>query len=598
MRQNLQKLYTRLLAMCMAALLLLGQMPAVFAAETSGKCGANLEWSFADHRLTITGSGDMTDYNQISLPPWYEFRDQIYYLSLPEGLTSVGNMAFYDCYNLTAISVPASVTDIGKMAFCQCRNVTILNLREGLLSIGRSAFEQCDGLQDLRLPNTVTTLGYHAFYNCTGLRYVTIPASVKEMDSGVFAYCKNLVRAEVDASLEVIPSWSFYGCDKLTSITLTEQTTSSEENAFTGCESLGTVYYPGSEENAEQLRENIAFDEESFGHFGVITDAVADADISSTDTTVGESGEVTVTDTTVNKTESATVTTTTSTTTGETGKTTSTEVTATVVTEDGWQALIDAILAAQKAQEKQESEGVETGKLEVDVFVTENSGVPTDVLNTVAGNNKLDMTVQTEDGSKFAVNGSTLESSQETGKVHFSYSATRMQAPDFPELSGTAAYKLQFSSSSAMKVEVLIRIPTEHARKTATLYQVNRGKLVLLQSVVVDTMGYAHFYLANVDAESEYRIGIEIPNIDKNTVIVPEELHSEYGVTDMVFASDLYVITGRQSSWGVNMTQVTIILMAVMVVSAVAVGVFMYIRNKKKLAAGYVPDISEEDLEE
>ena len=58
------------------------------------------------------------------------------------------------------------------------------------------------------------------------------------------------------------------------------------------------------------------------------------------------------------------------------------------------------------------------------------------------------------------------------------------------------------------------------------------------------------------------------------------------------------MITGRQSSWGVNMTQVTIILMAVMVVSAVAVGVFMYIRNKKKLAAGYVPDISEEDLEE
>jgi len=381
MRQNLQKLYTRLLAMCMAALLLLGQIPAVFAAETSGNCGDQLEWSFADHRLTITGSGNMTDYNQIDLPPWYEFRDQIYYLSLPEGLTSVGNMAFYDCYNLTAISVPASVTNIGKMAFCQCRNVTILNLREGLLSIGRSAFEQCDGLQDLRLPNTVTTLGYHAFYNCTGLRYVTIPASVKEMDSGVFAYCKNLVRAEVDASLEVIPSWTFYGCDKLSSITLTEQTTATQTNAFTGCEKLNTVYYPGTEENAEQIRDQIAADEESFGYFGEITNETSKTDVSSSSTTVGDSGEVTVSNTTVNKTEGATVTTTTNTTTEENSKTATTEVTATVVTEEGWQQLIEAILAAQKELEKKESEGAETGKLDVDVYVTDDSGVPTEVLD-------------------------------------------------------------------------------------------------------------------------------------------------------------------------------------------------------------------------
>ena len=598
MRQKMQKLYTRLLAMCLAALLLLCQMPAALAAETSGSCGKNLNWSFADGRLTITGSGDMTDYTQLKMPPWYEFRDQILYLSLPEGLTSVGNMAFYDCYNLTAVSIPASVTDIGKLAFCQCRNVKILNLKDGLLTIGRSAFEQCSGLQDLRLPKTVTTLGSHAFYNCDALQYVTIPASVSEMDSGVFAYCQNLVRVEVEATVDTIPAWTFYGCDKLSSVTLTEQITASAADAFTGCENLNTVYYPGSEENAQQIHDQIAADQDSFGKFGVITDDESLAgDASSTSTTMGENGDIIVNSTTVNKTEGATVTTTTNTTTQEDGKTASTEVTATVVTDEGWQALIDAILAAQKELEKQESEGVETGKVEVNVYVKEDGGVPAEVLNAVAGN-KMDMTVQTQDGAQFAVNGSMLESTQESGKVHFSYSATRMQSPDFKELSGTAAYKLEFSSSSTMKVEVLIRIPTEHARKTATLYQVDGKNLILLQSVIVDTMGYAHFYLANVDAEREYRIGIEIPNIDKNTIIVPEELHAEYGVTDMVFASDLYVITGRQSSWGVNMTQVTIILMAVMVVSAVAVGVFMYLRNKKKLAQGYVPDISEEDLEE
>lgn len=593
MKQHLHRILSALLAL----LLCVGPFAAVpvTAAETSGKCGSNLEWSFADGRLTITGSGDMTDYNQIDMPPWYEFRDQIFYLSLPDGLTSVGNMAFYDCYNLTAISIPASVKDIGKMAFCQCRNVKILNLKEGLLSIGRSAFEQCDGLQDLRLPNTVTTLGYHAFYNCAGLRYVTIPASVTEMDSGVFAYCQNLVSAEIAAPLEVVPSWTFYGCSGLTSISLHQQITGLEVDAFTGCEKLATVYYAGPAENAEQIREQIAADEESFGHFGVITDEEPTGTSTSEKHEITENGDVSVNQTTVTKTESATVTTTNTTTTGENGRTVTSEVTATVVTDEGWQALIDAILAVQKELEKQE---VDTGKVEVNVYVTENSGVPTEVLNSVVGSD-VDMTVQTEDGSKFAVNGATLETNQETEKVHFSYSATRLTNPDFSELNGTAAYKLQFSSSSTMKVEVLIRISTEYARKTATLYQVDGGKLTLLQSVVVDTMGYAHFYLASVDADLDYRIGIEIPSIDKNTVIVPAELHTEYGVTDTYyFASDMYVITGRQSAWGVNMTQVTLILMAVMVASAVAVGVFMYIRNKKKLAAGYVPDLSEEDWEE
>lgn len=593
MKQHLHRILSALLAL----LLCVGPFAAVpvTAAETSGKCGSNLEWSFADGRLTITGSGDMTDYNQIDMPPWYEFRDQIFYLSLPDGLTSVGNMAFYDCYNLTAISIPASVKDIGKMAFCQCRNVKILNLKEGLLSIGRSAFEQCDGLQDLRLPNTVTALGYHAFYNCAGLRYVTIPASVTEMDSGVFAYCQNLVSAEIAAPLEVVPSWTFYGCSGLTSISLHQQITGLEVDAFTGCEKLATVYYAGPAENAEQIREQIAADEESFGHFGVITDEEPTGTSTSEKHEITENGDVSVNQTTVTKTESATVTTTNTTTTGENGRTVTSEVTATVVTDEGWQALIDAILAVQKELEKQE---VDTGKVEVNVYVTENSGVPTEVLNSVVGSD-VDMTVQTEDGSKFAVNGATLETNQETEKVHFSYSATRLTNPDFSELNGTAAYKLQFSSSSTMKVEVLIRISTEYARKTATLYQVDGGKLTLLQSVVVDTMGYAHFYLASVDADLDYRIGIEIPSIDKNTVIVPAELHTEYGVTDTYyFASDMYVITGRQSAWGVNMTQVTLILMAVMVASAVAVGVFMYIRNKKKLAAGYVPDLSEEDWEE
>ena len=568
-----------------------------YAAEYSGSCGDGLTWSFADGRLTITGSGDMTDYNQIDMPPWYEFREQIFYLSLPEGLTTVGAMAFYDCYNLTAINIPASVTDIGRLAFCQCRNVTILKLSDGLLSIGRSAFEQCEKLQDVRLPNTLTSLGYHAFYRCAGLQHVTIPASVAEMDSGVFAYCDNLVQVEIEAPLESVPSWTFYGCDNLTSVVLPEETVTTEDDAFTGCEKLDTVYYPGSEENAQQLKEQIGKDDENFGKFGTVTNEPADTAVSVNSSSKNSNGQVVVHDTTVTKTENATVSTTTNTVVSGGEKTADAEVTATVVTDEGWQALIDAILAAQKELETKENAGMETGKVDVDVYVTENSGVPKDVLDTVAGSN-VDMTVQTESGAKFTVTGSTLEVTEAQDKLELSYAVAYMAAPDFETLNGIASYKLKFYNSSDVKVEVMIRVPTAYARKTASLYQVNGRELELLQNVMVDTEGYAHFYLASVNKDTDYRIGIDVKGIDQNSVIIPGDLHAEYGVTDMVFASDMYVITGRQSAWGVNMTQVTIILMAVMVVSAVAVGVFMYIRNKKKLAAGYVPDISEEDLEE
>ena len=59
-----------------------------------------------------------------------------------------------------------------------------------------------------------------------------------------------------------------------------------------------------------------------------------------------------------------------------------------------------------------------------------------------------------------------------------------------------------------------------------------------------------------------------------------------------------YVITGRKSSLGINIWQLTIILAAVMVVCVVTVGIIMYVRLKRKLKKGYVPDMSYADENE
>ena len=582
MKQQLNRIFSALLVLVLCVGLF-AAVPAS-AAET-GSCGEGLTWSFTDGRLTITGSGKMTDYNQVDLPPWYEYRDQIYYLSLPEGLTNIGDMAFFDCVNLTAVTLPSTVTEIGWLAFCQCRSMTILSLNDGLLEIGRSAFEQCEKLQDLRLPETLTTLGYHAFYACNALRYVKIPASVKQMGQGVFAYCQSLISAEIAAPLEVVPSWTFYGCESLTSIALHQQITGCEQNAFAGCVNLITVYYAGPEENAEQLKEQISADEERFSQSGTVTDEPPENGGISGDIEIDEEGNFTsATTTTVTQTENSTIA---SSSTTESDGDTETVIEATILGEAGWQELLDAIIKAQGS--------IET--VEVNVYISGNIGLPSEVIDQIVGSN-VDMTVQSSDGSQFAVSGSVLESPQEPGPVFFAYNISRMETPDFENLNGKAAYTLTFSHSSVLRVEVMIRVPTEYARSTATLYQVDGRELVVLQSVLVDSAGFAHFYLASVDAKQAYRIGIDVPDIEPGSIIVPEEYYGEYGITANYPDFSQYVITGGQSSWGLSMGQVTWILLGVMVGCVVIVGAVMYIYNRRKLKKGYVPDISEEDWEE
>ena len=58
-----------------------------------------------------------------------------------------------------------------------------------------------------------------------------------------------------------------------------------------------------------------------------------------------------------------------------------------------------------------------------------------------------------------------------------------------------------------------------------------------------------------------------------------------------------YIITGRKSSWGMNIWQVTGILVAVLAGCAIAVGVVIFAMNKRRLKAGYIPPMDDEEEE-
>ena len=101
-------------------------LPVLANADDSGKCGNNLTYTFveATHTLTISGNGDMTNYNSedmyVDNIPWYNYKENIWNVIIENGVTSIGNNAFYECSNLTDISISNSVTTIGEAAFAFC----------------------------------------------------------------------------------------------------------------------------------------------------------------------------------------------------------------------------------------------------------------------------------------------------------------------------------------------------------------------------------------------------------------------------------------------------------------------------------------------
>ena len=95
---------------------------AVFDQIFKGQCGDSLYWHYALNTLTITGTGAMWDNR-----PWGSVVNEIEHVSLPTGLTYIGNDAFQDCLGLHNIDIPGTVNSIGDYSFNGCRNLTAIN---------------------------------------------------------------------------------------------------------------------------------------------------------------------------------------------------------------------------------------------------------------------------------------------------------------------------------------------------------------------------------------------------------------------------------------------------------------------------------------
>lgn len=121
-------------------------------------------WALQDGTLIITVQGAMQDYTSARETPWFSNRADIRKIVVQNGVTSIGDYAFYGCENVTSVTLPGTVTQIGKLAFYGCK-----------------------GLTSLELPESVAVVKDYAFAKASGLKTITFHGSAPLFGAGIFA---------------------------------------------------------------------------------------------------------------------------------------------------------------------------------------------------------------------------------------------------------------------------------------------------------------------------------------------------------------------------------------------------------------------------
>lgn len=272
----------------------------------SGTCGSNLYWTLdKSYHLEISlirpedKSGWMQERTFNYEIAWYDYATSITEVTLPEGLTGIGDGMFMNMKKLTDITIPKSVTDIGVGAFKNCTNLADVNILGQIYVIGNAAFYMCEKLSDFAfsdrlsrigenafaycssltqvvLPDTVSSIGINAFDRCYALEYVRLPAGITNIANYAFSYCKALTSVVIPEKVTKIGNYAFQYCENMTSVVMPEGITSIGiyafnnckslrsivipygvteigANTFYGCAALKDVYYPGSEEEWKNI---------------------------------------------------------------------------------------------------------------------------------------------------------------------------------------------------------------------------------------------------------------------------------------------------------------------------------------------------------
>ncbi|MBQ2662215.1 MAG: leucine-rich repeat protein [Clostridia bacterium] len=155
-------------------------------------------------------------------------------IEIPDSVTTIYGGAFSSCSSLTSIKVSennANYCDVDGVLFNKDKTVLIqypagksdtYTITNGVTSIGDYAFYGCESLINVELSDSVTTIGRMAFNDCTALTSIEIPDSVTRIDYGAFCGCDSLMSVIIGNGVSNIEDDVFSWCDALTNIKVSE----------------------------------------------------------------------------------------------------------------------------------------------------------------------------------------------------------------------------------------------------------------------------------------------------------------------------------------------------------------------------------------
>ena len=166
-----------------------------------GTCGAatnkdgerSVQWTLGSNgTLTVKGTGAMTDYDGTS-QPWKANKEKIEKVVVEEGVTTIGNYAFYQCTNLDKIEFATTITSIGQSAFGKAKLSQELVVPGTIKSLGASAFAECTELTNITLAaGEGISYGNFLFSKCKKLKTVSLPDTMTSIPNGMFQYCSSI----------------------------------------------------------------------------------------------------------------------------------------------------------------------------------------------------------------------------------------------------------------------------------------------------------------------------------------------------------------------------------------------------------------------
>lgn len=173
-------------------------------------------------------------------------------LTIPNSVTSIGNHVFWGCESLTSVIIPSSITNMGSGIFTDCNGLTSAGPIGGGYSyefgwtdeIPENAFSFCPGLTSVIIPSSITSIGDNAFAYCTGLTSVTIPDGVTSIGALAFMGCSGLSSIKIPNGVTKIDGFTFSKCSGLTSVTIPNSVTQIYVGAFEDCTSLSSITIP------------------------------------------------------------------------------------------------------------------------------------------------------------------------------------------------------------------------------------------------------------------------------------------------------------------------------------------------------------------